>query len=495
MKPMMYNYWASVNAIVSLFASERGILVPELMPSAGNKYRLGMPMKLTSRDMEEIKAYIPDIVMENNYIDVFALANRANLKILQAKAHQEKTFREGPVGNIESLIDKSTGALKPFNLSGSVTKFSDYWEKTIGKNSTVKDMYKEVKIEAQKGAEPESAGSHPDDFTKQDAHGTLKMNPVQKNDDFGKSARSYYSATVNASGTRATFAVEYVGQSTLTVSNSTKDIPLKGVINNIGGASRDVRFSFAGGNVTGIEKTFIDAGKDFVMGTLSGATFGISNVIQALLGGGALQFPKMWDNSNVQLPQHQFKMRLGGPYGNTMAKVFDIDIPLAMLFAGVLPLSTGANSYTSPYLAAAFMRGQVDAKLGMITALSVTKGVGNVGHDNYGRALAVDVTFTYTDFSDIMTAPVEGGSLAGLTVGADQDDPLIRYIGLLAGRSWRMSQFVLPKALLEYSRLKHGMTGLMSPARRGMWAGDTVFGRIHNLFIDDVSTFTADPKM
>ena len=69
-----------------------------------------------------------------------------------------------------------------------------------------------------------------------------------------------------------------------------------------------------------------------------------------------------------------------------------------MLLAGILPLSTGKASYTSPFLCQLYDRGRLQIRLGMIESLSITRGTTNLAFDKHGQALGIDVTFSVVEF-------------------------------------------------------------------------------------------------
>ena len=230
-----------------------------------------------------------------------------------------------------------------------------------------------------------------------------------------------------------------------------------------------MRFSFAGGNIGDglIANTLEKVGmavNDIATGTLAGLTLGVSNILLGLTGAGYIDVPKQWQNSTVKLPSTQYSMTLISPYGNIISRLQNIYLPLSMLIAGTLPLSTGKQSYTSPFLVQLFDRGRCQVQLGIIDSLSITRGVSNLPFNNKGQVLALDVTFSVTDLSSIMHMPISTGSLFGNNTTADEDNILMDYLAVLAGQGMQDQIYALPKAKLNFAKKIRQLDKLTSPA-------------------------------
>ena len=126
----------------------------------------------------------------------------------------------------------------------------------------------------------------------------------------------------------AIFAVDYVGPVSESFSNSTNQIGIGQGINQIGGASRDMRFNMAGGNIAGMLKGATDLMGDFVKGVLNSISFGLDSVVQTLTGGGFIDLPDKWDNSDTSFPDITYKMELRSSSGDVISQLQNIYIPL-----------------------------------------------------------------------------------------------------------------------------------------------------------------------
>jgi hypothetical protein len=101
-----------------------------------------------------------------------------------------------------------------------------------------------------------------------------------------------------------------------------------------------------------------------------------------------------------------------------------------MLLAGALPLSTGAQSYTSPFICEFYDKGRMQSRLAIINSLSITRGTASTGFTNDGIPLGIDVTLSFTDLSSVMHMPLSA-SFNSVFTDAGQDAGVIG--GAVAG--------------------------------------------------------------
>jgi len=489
-KSSMPFYWESVNNLVTFMSTERGFIIPELRSEAQQKDQIGIPVNIDQDEMDVLSDLLPDVFMKGtNYIDVFAIANRAQVRIDRQRYKDEA-----------ALLDFQKKHMSEAEMSGFLNKavatltkptYKDFLDKTVNKKS----MFKKDEASDQNIPETKAANGDPKEYTQPNAKGIKKAMPGEKNESYMKGVMEYFNATLSSGGTRVAFEVDFVGTTTDSFSNSLKDIDAKGMLNSLGGSARNVQFSLGGGNVLGdMQKAATDTIKDVAMGALSGATFGLSNVLQALLGGGYIDMPKMWDNSSANLSKHTYKMTLTSPYGNPISQIMNLDIPLAMIMAGMLPQAIGESSYTSPFLCKSFLRGIQDIDLGMITELSITRGVTNLGFNEQGRPLSLDISFTITDFSEVVSTPISGGLMGAFEMSLDDNKGIHRFISALVARDYHSSRFLKPKWILRASRLAMNKHAIFSPAAAGMLAGDSVYNVLGGLVTDGLDILTMEGR-
>jgi len=485
MKPAMPQYWKMVNSIATYLAVERGIIAPTFME--GEKTRLGLPIEVDQDIMNTLHEAMPSIFRDGNYIDVFAIAQRPQVQINRQLIEEMKVFKEFRFSKyqISDATNQLTGKLD------QDVNFESYM-KELQKLS----MYDGDDEDNRSIGEVESTSGKPEDYQKPDEKWTYLKLPIEKAVDFMGELAEYTNATNHHGGKTVMLAVEHVGSMTDTFTNSTKDIPTQEKLNGLGGAARDIRFSLSGGNVLGSAiQDITNAAKDVAMGTLDSMTFGLSNVIGALMGGGFISMPKMWADSSVSLATHTYKITVAPPYGNAITKTVDMDFVLAVILAGMLPQSVGQSSYTSPLLCKAFLRGRQRIDFGMITNCSITRGINNVPYDKDGRTLGLEISFTITDFSEMMTAPTPDGIFGAFGIGLDENNPLNKYLNTIAGRDYHSTAYISKKGFLRATKAYMGLQAVQSPAYLGMKAGDSVFGRMIETVVPDITnTHLRDTK-
>lgn len=479
LEPKMHMYWTTVNQIVTQLATEMGLLVPELMeeknPEPG-EVKVGAKIKMSQTDIDELKKYMPDgVIGKSNYIDVFAIATRAQ-KL--ANAQKEKMYTAMSDNNnlsIDGALKSEVSITESINRHASFELFLETVSKSLGSllpGDAEPEKNEETLSEEQK-AELAKKGQ---DFQKNKVEGAYKEQLAVKENTRLENLAKTIDSTVRQGGSYAVFAVDYTGSVSESFSNEIGNINTGDKIKQMSRASRDLKFSVAGGNIIGTTmEDVMGAVKGIVAGALDSATFGLGSVAQTIFGGGYIDIPKKWEDSNVSMPSVTYNMQLVSPYGNIISQLQDIYIPLAMILAGTLPLATGKSSYTSPYICSLYSKGIQNIKLGMITSLTLTRGTSNLGFDKNRRPLAIDVSFQVTDFSSSVAAPVNSSVFKGMfNFSLEDDTPLGNYIGVLGSRDIITNKYATHRAKLRFSRSIMSAEQMISPNSWGMRIGETV---------------------
>ena len=396
------------------------------------------------------------------------------------------TASDGLFGQKEELIPDSPAI---FGSSGSTstgdqnTSNDDATKQQLADIASGKN--KDVLIKDESGYIPIDETKS---FTKEVDGKPFQVEPLNY---FNKLAQAYDSS-VRDGGRWAIFRVKYVGSVSESFSNSVGDIQTEGMIKQIGGAANELRYNLAGGNIADFVGGMVDTVKNVAIGALNGATFGLAGVIGGLLNGGYISLPKKWEDSEISLPNITYSLQLRSPYGNSFSQIQDIYFPLAMLMAGTLPLAAGKASYASPFICSAFCRGIQDIKLGMITSLSIERGVGNLGFTKDWRPLGMDVQFTVTDFSSIMTAPINKSIFESALVSLEEDTPLGSYIATMCGRDIIFNRYKIPQWKQRISRFSNAIeTGLAPEGHAMYFSGQGLSGKITRL----LGSFTSDSSL
>lgn len=403
-KPTMPLFWQATATILNQIMVNKGV-VPRL---GGNENArvLGDQYEFGASELERLHNELPDIFMKGGGIDVYAMANRAQRLARQHMKLQEAAFKDAAAGmDIRKKIQeinqtdlRDTGP-KPYNGAGPDGKqvepgllaYLQRWFQTDQSKSTVNG-----------DGETDGAAEAADKSTAKNA-GFL----------------DFLMAELDDGAAFATFRVNATGPTQESFTSQVTESEIANKINSISSASRSANFNFAGGNVVG-----------GAVGSLIGGAFGAvksfgSGLLDSLelsglgaLGGGAfVDIPKHWQSSSAQLPRMNYTMNLVSPYGNPISQLINLYVPLSMLLAMSLPISTGRQSYTSPFLVQVFDQGRAQTRLGIVDSLTISRGVGNTGWSQDGHALAIEVNLSIMDLSSVLHMPISQGFSMGATLG------------------------------------------------------------------------------
>lgn len=509
----MHMYWGSVNIILTMFATELGILVPAMDNKQNKSGALGLPAKFDQdviNDMRKIfgKHETGKLFWGTNYIDAYAIATRqqriANLMMVS----EYEKFRDvgasdedfigyvKDVDDISPLYGRGQGIMNKVN---SYTTFDSYLTNIVrGQSLWSKEWPIETPMDKtnngqnSNNTQGETISSGVNNFPTRNPDGSWSdLVRSQAEIDYDSSFLGTFDSTLRDGGLFLCLNVDYQGPVSESFSNTIGEIGIKDTIKSVAKGVHDMRFNFAGGNIAEQVDKAVNTAKSVVSGVLEGATFGLSNVVMTVLGGGYVDIPKKWEESGMSLPSITYKTRLISPYGNPVSQIQNIYLPLACLLAGMLPLGIGKSSYGSPYLCTLFNKGVQDIRLGMMTSLSIERGVSNLGFNSLKRALAIDVSFTVTDFSTLLTAPINQTIFSdAFSVNMDDDMPLNRYIATVASRDLITNKYLLPKVKIYASRKLMNLNQTINPNAWMLRAGEKLNGLLGAVVQDRSLGFT-----
>jgi len=421
LKPAMPLYWGAVNTMVNSIAINMGLVAARDIDS----YTVGddeipeavLAGGITGGEIEAFSKILPDIFKSNGTIDIFAVANRAD-----RISYRENMLQILELSSVSSTEELGTKADQILNVGstagGDRPNLKDY----IGR-------YHATKLA--QGAD--------EDREKQDPIGTWESGFADFFNAELRDGSQWITLKVNADRT--------INES---FSNSVTESDIAQKINGMSSSAKSTRFSVADGNIgdgviAGAVEGIVGGVKDVISGVSSG--IGLSGL--AALGGSAfVDIPKHWDSSTANLPAASYTLELRAPYGNKMSIFTNIYVPLAMLLAGTLPISTGKQSFTSPFLLELFSKGRNQTRMGMIDSLSITRGTGNIGWSIDTLPLGIDVTFSVVDMSSVMHMPLNEG--AGLF---DDDSAYTDYLAVLGGLS-------LHDQVYPWEKFKRNLSGI-----------------------------------
>ena len=481
-------------------------------------HSLGLGVSLSQDELTHIAQILGGDIFnaKTHYLDIYAVVVKPQLRYIKYLERRQKAL-EAASESVQPMLDDEGGVITPpsFSQKGedqrsqdlptSLMNFQSYLDDYIkGPDSPWTDQDESFKIpdmanQATTEDNKDAGGGGPtganDEAYKDQIKSVLadtdegnskrSHNPTafrhnfhdEESDSFFNKFLKSIQSTIHDGAQHAIFQVEYMGSVSESFSNDTGEIQSGSMLKAAANGMRDMKFSLAGGNMgMGFDLgSVIGAVKDFAIGGLNSITFGLGNVISTLLGDQYIDMPKIWTDSSVSLPGAQFNIKLRTPYGNVFSRYQNLYIPLSMLLAGTLPLSTGPASYTSPFLCSMHCQGINNIKLGMITSLQITRGTTNLPYTRSSRPLGIDVSFTVTDFSNIVTAPVSSSIFADIFMsGYDDEGPLGRYIATIAGRDIQTFKYYSNRLGRRLARIGANIESALSPYRWGVGTGNAI---------------------
>lgn len=455
LKPTMFPYWNTVNNICNSIAVNMGLMDSvndqdyELVTDPETGIQRMEPVANAGLNDSDVQAYrrmMPDIFRgDNSGIDIYAVANRA-----QRMADAQHMAQQAASAGIQNLAQLQEMA--------RATQNGDNWEKPKTRPTLAKarKAYEESSI---------AKGNPENDSDRDDPLGSWENND----------AIDYFAAELRDGSAWITVGVNNEDNASESFSNSTKQSDLQDKINGASAAARNARFSTANGNiadnpVVNLLETVVGSAKDLAMGALDG--IGLAG-LAVTAGSAFVDIPEHWEQSVANLPSKSYTMELRSPYGNKMSIFMNLYVPLAMLLAGALPLSTGKGSYTSPFLVELYSKGRAQTRLAIIDSLEIKRGVGNVGWSNDHLPLGLDISFSVKDLSTVMHAPISDSF--GLF---DDDTAFSDYMAVLGSLGltdqvygWDRFKRNLNKSITSFEQYT-------SPAYYSAWAASTMPGRM-----------------
>ena len=479
LKPGMFSYWSTVSQLVTTLAIEMGIVHPTL--SQGKKNQVGAAIGVDQEELGIINDAFGELLTSEGYIDVMKIMLEPQA-IMNAEMDKVRRLTTKSSVTRQEYLDTFYGDV----AQAKAGNIKEYVGTILGSGT----LYKNKKL-----SEEDTGNLDIAEVSVTNVGEKITEAMMKKEQDIVDNLALYFRASLKGGSRFAVFGVEYKGEHSVSFRNSIKDIPTKTAMNGLGGISRDVEFTTAGMNLFGVGMdAVVDGVLDVAQGALASITFGGSNVLLALLSGGFVEMPKMWADSEMEVQTHEFKMDLPNLYNHPISRIKSQLIPMMMVVAGGAPLATGSASYTSPFLCNAFIRGLVNVDLGMITQVTISSGDGNLGRDDRGIALSQTVTWTVSDFSTIMAAPVVPISKGSMMNVLDDTNPMMRWLASVGGRELYTNQYASRKALLRLNSGLARISQATDPAFLASMVTDMIPTGLTGLFIDDVNLVTLEGR-
>lgn len=398
-KPAMPMYWNAVQTIANQIAVNMGI-VPRI-GGTSLAQTLTAGYQFDAAAQTQLHQLLPDVINAGGSIDIYAMANRAQRLY---KLHNDNLQQAYNVDNLNLASAVQSSYTKTLTDTGG-SGWSNYLQKWLGSSQS----------------QAQSAGTGGDSSTTEslnnDTNGSVAPNTAYDSGFF-----DFLSAELNDGSAFVSFRVNATGPVSESFSSQAQESEIAQKINSVSSQARSAEFDLANGNLGG-----------GAIGSMVGAAFGaVGDLVKggldslhlsglAALGGAAfVDIPRSWQSSAASLPRMNYTINLVSPYGNRVSQFLNLYVPLAMLLATTLPLSTGKQSYTSPFLVEVYDKGRCQTRLGMVESLSITRGTGNTGFNREGHAMGIEVNFSIMDMSTVLAMPIsQGFSANAMATGAE----------------------------------------------------------------------------
>lgn len=489
MVPAMAMYWNRVNFMCNNIAATMGLVMRSFDKEAAAK---GNNLKMTEEVNEttDYKTFgwenYGDAWKEKGQVDMFQVANRAKRKENIQRKEIEKILGSSDKSNISKR-------LRNFYLNGTINdpggpSTRDYLKahhdsilgdlanqmtdavgealnKTNTSGSTTAETPAEGTTSTTTGSQLASSDTKQDLYTKvsRDADDNIAIVPGA----IGNKFKMVDSFTADwAEGSQfVTFRVDSQGPVSESFSNSFQQSQIQQRMNQVSSAASELRFSAANGNlgIPGVDQ-LIQLATNVVTGGLDAIGF---DSLLALAGQAMVDIPQAWESSSAQFPSSQYNIELRAWSGNKICIFSQLIVPTVMLLAAALPMSTGLQSYTAPFLCELYSQGRNQIRLGMIKDLTISRGEGNVGWTRNHQPLGINISFSVADFSTVMHAPIDVGfkPLNPLKGIFDEDNAFSDYMSVLGAATMADMIYPMRKLAVRWTQKKLNFSSYWSMSR------------------------------
>jgi hypothetical protein len=432
LKPTMPAYWTAVNNMMEQIGVNKGVSTNS--PAYQQETIMGTTQKINTQETSVLSTLFPDRQFgKDGRIDVYSIATRSKRMQMRhdyaLRQQLSNAGNEGWFGRVKKVMNEQGGGLdqkretETFSLETYLQRFLD-----VGIISGINELF---------NGSVEKDIKAPD--TSPNADGTAKdlaKTPFAPNADSAKIS-DHVLANLADGSDWVSFRVNSTGPAQETFSNSTAKSSLAEKVNQLSASARDLRINFAGGNIDSLGVT------DTVISGLSSILSNVASTLQmdglaARAGSAFVDIPDHWSDSTASLNKTTYSLTLISPYGNIISQTLYLYLPLCCLLAGALPLATGKQSYTSPFLCELYDRGRRTTRLGVIDSLTISRGTTNLSFNNDDHPMAIDVSFTVADLSSVVAMPILPGFSIMPGAGLfDPDNLYTDYLMTLSSMSLR----------------------------------------------------------
>lgn len=480
MVPAMAMYWNRVNFMCNNIAATMGLVMRSFDQEAAAKN----PDLRMTEEVNETSDYkkfgwenYGDVWKEHGQVDMFQVANRAKRKENIQRKEIEKIFGSSDKSNISKRI-------RNFYMNGTVNdpggaSTRDYLkahhESILGDLANMMTDAVNNALNSATGTSSGEGGGTESQLATNDVKQDLYTKVSRDADDataivpgaIGNKFKMTESFSADwAEGSQfVTFRVDSQGPMSESFSNSFQQSQIQQRMNQISSTASEIRFSAANGNlgIPGVDQ-LIQLATNVITGGLDAIGF---DSLMALAGQALVDIPQYYESSSAQFPSSNYNIELRAWSGNKICIFSQLIVPTVMLLAAALPISTGLQSYTAPFLCELYSQGRNQIRLGMFKDLTVSRGEGNVGWTRNHQPLGINLSFSIAEMSTVMHAPIDVGfkPLNPLKGIFDEDNAFSDYMSVLGGAS--MADMIYPtrKFAIRWTQKKLNFSSYWSMSR------------------------------
>ena len=478
-KPTMAIYWGAVSNMLRILAVNMKLIPHVLTDSVSNNLKdkgsLGNPNSLEGSMAILANAYPADFISQSDGgLNIYGIAGKASrvLRLQQARL----TEIQQSATSARDLAEK----VNDYMLEAEKNTLSMVGGGRLEKSSTMEEAVKRYINEEQGLAKEDDAPTASEgiegNYTKNDD----KTGDVSNWIGVRKEQAVQQYIAEKADGTDfLCLRVNHTGEISESFSNSVGEPEIASTLNSTSASMRSQQFSFAGGNVgDGVLASTLETVFSVANNAVQGFAekIGISGLI-GLAGNAFIDIPNVWENSRSSMATMSYNMELRASSGHPLSIMKDIYIPMACVLAAGLPLSTGNHSYNSPFLVELWDQGRARTRLGMITDISITRGVGNQGWSVDRLPLGVNISFTIAELSNVVHMPLLLGD--GFFAEASLFNDWMSTLGALTMHD---QDYITARLSLKLNDLTSRFYASLNPAAAVTRLSHTTMGRFLRLF-------------
>jgi hypothetical protein len=379
LKPSMYSFWYAMSGFVNAVFVNLG-LSPHFS-NADQRQFMDPNVIPDDRDITSMHRMIPDVVMKDGGIDVFALATKP-----QRLANQ---YFEKLNEVMDGLTDNP--ATRDEELRTLLAKGVDAGIKAIQDPGASLKEYEDAYLKFN--------GKFKNDSS-------YASDSVGEDKDYFDQMQEAFRAERRMGADFVTFRVNYTGSNSDSWNNQAGDPSIKSEINNMSSKARAARFNIMDGNVGGPLGTLVGIASDIAKGILTSAQ--VEGFI-AVAGNAFADIQRTYESSSCDVNRTTFTIPLRSWAADDWVRLKNLFIPLGAIFAMALPRATGRASYDGPPLLEIFNRGHTLIREGMVESITVERNVGDIGMGREAKTLGIDVNVTIIDMSTMVSMPINPG--------------------------------------------------------------------------------------